>query len=141
MQEQYLKYSDARPARAVTILEAMKGFIIDSRIPSGSLNNDKHAEFRSAVVELKDLYVNNMNDRFSDKNKTLWKSMQALCPSGSEFFVSSQITPLYEYALKISAFKMNKTTHSATRLNSELIVFKNINFLMKTLTYLVSTNL
>ena len=52
--------------------------------------------------------------------------MQVLCPSCSEFFVSSQITPLYEYALKIPAFKMNKTTHSATRLNSELIVFKNI---------------
>ena len=67
-----------------------------------------------------------MTNGFNDKNKILWKSMQTLCPSGSEFFVSTQITPLYEYALTIPALKMNKTTHSATRLNSELVVFKNI---------------
>ena len=121
--EKYSKCSDARPAHAVSIPITLEGFIIDSRVPSAIDNNDKHSEFRSAV---EDHYVNNMETRLNDKNKTIWKSMQALCSSLTEFFLSSEVTPLYVYALTIPALKMNEITHSATRLNSELVVFKNI---------------
>ena len=94
---------DRRPTRRKTGTRLIEEFIVDAHIPSSVASNDKCDELRRTIVELKDIFVEQIENRFSDKNTTSWASMEALSPTNPHFFVTSVID-LCTITLKLYLF-------------------------------------
>ena len=119
---------DRRPTRRKTGTRLIEEFIVDAPRPSSVASDDKCDELRRTIVELKDIFVEQIENRFSDKNTTFWASMEALSPTNPDFFVTSVIEPLYDYAETIPVLKVLwlDNDFSKGRLQAECTVFKNV---------------
>ena len=65
---------DRRPTRRKTGTRLIEEFIVDAHIPSSVASNDKCDELRRTIVELKDIFVEQIENRFPIK--TLLSGLQ-----------------------------------------------------------------
>ena len=147
LNQRYAMKLDKRPSRKTAAPpQSFKNFFVETRFPHTQSANNKCQELRRTIVELKDLFLSEMDRHFSENNTVSWSTMDALLPQSSDFCEKTALTPLFNYAVTIPNLKSmwSDKSFSVGRLQAECTVFRNVilkHFLRKVIQiFVVSTN-
>ena len=94
-------HDSARPTRNRNMSANMLDYIVeDANISSdtSSVDTSSSQHLRQVIVELKDVLMNEFDNRFASKNIDLWTSMEALHPKSEKILDTTLLMPLYEYS-------------------------------------------
>ena len=94
-------HDSTRPTRNRNMPANMLDYIVeDANISSdtSSVDTSLSKHLRQVIVELKDVLMNEFDNRFVSKNIDLWTSMEALHPKSEKFLDTTLLMPLYEYS-------------------------------------------
>ena len=73
------------------------------------------------MVELKDVLMNEFDNRFASKNKDLWTSIESSHPKSEKFLDTTLLMPLYKYSNTVFKFNIHiKQSHSDRSLNASM---------------------
>ena len=86
----------------------IEDFDVTERLPSASSNKRRPREFKPLLVEMVDLLWSELNERFDDKNTSLWESMA----SSKTFLNPVSLEKLFEYALTVPVIARSRENRS-----------------------------
>ena len=98
-------------------------FLVTEHLPSESSPTTSR-KLRPLLVMMVDLLTSELDERFHDKNTSLWESMEALMPSAKNFLDPVCLSKLFDYALTVPIIARKLDGKSFANLRSECQVFK-----------------